>query len=171
MSSTSAQNNAPEVRINPYFSEPEVTVSSADQIILDWGWGTAKPNLVRPFTRAVEQTYVLNGQVVFETSHPNQNWGSVERRTPDETPAACKALATQRPNGGTTGQPSAQSRWTLNLGNLEPGVYVLHGTVSLSQQVTDGCDGNADNQPDLYGPGIVCQFGVCMDRTITIYVE
>jgi len=97
--------------------------------VLHWTWFATTAKLAQSFASLAEMTVTIDGQ---QFSELGEYWGE-----PGPYP------------GGSAIQ------WNLPLPALEPGVHRIETTIELSEQVTDGFDGNQDGTPDGYGPGQV----------------
>jgi hypothetical protein len=139
------------VVINPFFSPADVTVSSSQTIVVRWGWKAATAGIVRRFIRNTEQSHLLDGSLLFATSFPNEGWGRIQR---DDPAAEC----------GSVRRPTMLSWWTLDVGSLAPGDYLLQSTIELGNELSDGCDWDNDGVLETLGPGVI------LDRVITIHV-
>jgi len=111
------------------FAEKTVPWPAGQPVVLHWTWFATTAKLAQSFASLAEMTVTIDGQ---QFSELGEYWGE-----PGPYP------------GGSAIQ------WNLPLPALEPGVHRIETTIELSEQVTDGFDGNQDGTPDGYGPGQV----------------
>ena len=117
------------VYINPQF-EDEITVSSTDEVIIEWPWFACSKGLVNDFIDSADIDLFIN-EVMVEKAD-KQSWD-----TPTKTPVEEDIFAEHCVWDVDT---SWTVNWEYGLGKLEPGSYRINTIVDFSFPVIDGID-------------------------------
>lgn len=105
-------------------------------VLGQWGWAVCSPELLQDNPEAITLEVSLDGRVVASGTL-TQYRGEVRE---EERAGGLHIWAVD---------------WSYPVGPFPSGTsHLLEVKWNLGRAVTDGCDANADGQPDLCGPGI-----------------
>jgi len=123
------------LRLRGAGAQPEV-VDAQRPIIAQWGWAVCSPDVLQDNLDAITVEFSVDGSVV--ASGPLTEYRGEVREEDRAGGLQLWVVDWSYPVGPF---PSGTSHW-------------LEVKWILSRTVTDGCDFDADGQPDTYGPGV-----------------
>lgn len=124
------------VTLRPRGGEPTREVVDAHRpVIAQWGWAVCDPDVLQDNLEAISLEVSIDGQVVAT--------GDLSGYRLDVRESELR------------GADVWEISWAYPMGAFESGSFHwLEVKWILSRTVTDGCDFDADGQPDTYGPGV-----------------
>lgn len=120
------------VYINPQFGG-EITVSSTDEVIIEWLWFACSKGLVNDFLDSANIGLFIN-EVMVDKAYKQSNsyWSTRTKTSVDEDIFAEHCVWDV--------DSSWSVNWEYSLGKLDPGSYSINTIVDFSFPVIDGLD-------------------------------
>ena len=149
-----AQSDGEPVVIIPYLSDPEIEITSNQEVILGARWGACSRGLAQAIHSSAGLGWAMNDVTLFSSQKEvKQYWGSPIPTDIGEE--SCIA---------GDGRQVWWMHWRYSLGYLEPGDYEIRLHYWLARPTIDGGDYDGDGRPDIF-------VGSLVDNTITVHVE
>lgn len=148
-----AQSDGESVVIIPYLSDPEIWITSDQEVILGARWGACTKGLVQAAFTAIKLDWTLEGADLFSSQKDVKlYWGPISPRDIEGNPCITG-----------NGRSIWLSSWEYSIGNLASGVYEIRLHYWLAHPTIDGGDYDGDGHPDKF-------VGSLVDSTVLVHV-